>query len=128
MPAWLLDGLETPVPVFVAVRGWNEDRFACRGMSVTFADDLRKPACRFRNQHGVFCNGPWEDTRVKLVSYIEFMAFDIFEVKTYGVLARLLLVNIADAMRSQVDLTILLVRQLELAASRRQHEISDWNA
>lgn len=65
---------------------------------------------------------------MKLVSYIEFMAFDIFEVKTYGVLARLLLVNIADAMRSQVDLTILLVRQLELAASRRQHEISDWNA
>jgi len=29
---------------------------------------------------------------------IEFMAFDVFEIKTYGVLARLLLVDIADAM------------------------------
>ena len=99
MPAWLLDGLERPVLVFAAARDWKEDRFACRGMSVTFAEDLRKPACRSKNQHGVLCNGPrLEGTPVKLVSYIEFMAFDVFEIKAYGVLARLLLVDIADAM------------------------------
>lgn len=52
-------------------------------------------------------------------SYIELVTLDILEVQGHRVLSRLGLVHIADAMRSQVDLAILLVGQLVLSKGGR---------
>lgn len=52
-------------------------------------------------------------------TYIEFATLDVFEIQGHRVLSRLGLVHVAHAVRSQVDLAILLVRQLVFAGDAR---------
>ena len=53
-------------------------------------------------------------------TYIELIALDILEVQGDRVLSGFDLVHVADTMRCQVNLAILLVRELVFSSTHRQ--------
>jgi hypothetical protein len=103
----LLDGAE-PSP---GERDCNDVRLEGLGMSVTLAEDFRNPACGHMSasqQNSL--KGVWRP-------YVELVSLHIFQVKGDGLLAWLCFVDIAYPVRSQVDLSILLVGKLVFAVS-----------
>lgn len=51
-------------------------------------------------------------------AYVELVLLDRFQVQRDGVFSRRLLINVADTVRCQIDLAVLLVGKLELAVLR----------
>jgi len=99
-------------------RGWREDRLAALGINVILAEDLRKPALtRETRQWKWTWTWTWDTETASqnkrlediTITYIELVALYIFQVDSYRVPSRFCLVDIAYAMRSQVDLAILMV-------------------
>lgn len=78
------------------------------GTSVILADDLRKPACRIVRT----CATSQHSSQ----TYIEIISVYILQINGCGVLPWIFVVDIADSVGRQVDLTILIVRNLELPA------------
>lgn len=103
-----------PGPTPEADRVCSEDRFAGLGKRVTFGDDLMKPACRSR--HLVSYAVPIFRLASTYLTYretnIEFISLDLLELHGRRVPPRVGLIDVADAVRGQVDLAILLVEDL----------------
>ncbi len=85
-----------------------EDLLAGFGTRVILADDFKKPACHKVRITGVLSN--------RFQTYIEFVSVDILQINGYGVLPGVFVVDIANAMGRQIDLTILVIRNFVFTA------------
>jgi hypothetical protein len=83
-----------------------DDRLVGLGTRVILAEDLRKPACRI-----VRLSAPSQHYSQ---THIKFISVYILKINGYGVLPRIFIVDIADSVGGQVDLAILIIRNLEL--------------
>lgn len=88
------------------LRNCIDDLLLGLGYNVILADDLRNPACG-QVSRGSY-KGPWASY------YIEFICVHILELDRCRVLAWLRIINIADTVRCQIDMTILVAGDLKL--------------
>ena len=80
------------------MRFWTDDRLEGFGTRVIFAEDFRKPAyCNVSNKNKITT-----DTCMSSQAYIEFIAVNVFQIDYSGVLAWVVMVDIAYTMRCQV--------------------------
>jgi hypothetical protein len=76
------------------------------GTSVILAEDFKKPAWGAIRLHTTL--------RVARTAYIEFVSVNILQINCSRVLSWVFIIDIADSVGGQVDLAVLMVRDLEL--------------